>query len=441
MPRQRGLTRRLARFGAWGTTLLACWMLALLLLQVLFGRQLERIQTLQLGRDLALNIRLSELTLERYPPSLISELTGLELQVSSQPAAPDRETQASAQRRQELRQVLCSRLSHCRELRPAPSRAGTPEVWIELFSPLEPVWLRSPLPMAGTWPPPPTLLLLALVGATVMTGVLYLLLDVARPLRKLEDAVSRVGEDINREPVPEQGSAEVRRISRRFNAMVRRLAEGEKERATMLAGIAHDLRAPLTRLQFRLSMPELNTEERRRCQSDLEALERITGQFLLYAGGGEREASVACPLDQWLAETVAGQPKDQLQLELCSIHLPIRPVALGRAVNNLIDNAFSHGTAPVVVRLRRQGAEVAIEVWDQGQGMPTNAWEQAVQPFQRLDSARGRQGHCGLGLAIVSHVVRTHAGRLSFRQGNGDPGRFAVIITLPMQETKTPDIP
>jgi two-component system osmolarity sensor histidine kinase EnvZ len=337
--------------------------------------------------------------------------------------------------------VLCSRLSHCRELRPAPSRAGTPEVWIELFSPLEPVWLRSPLPVARTWPPPPTLLLLALVGATVMTGVLYLLLDVARPLRKLEDAVSRVGEDINREPVPEQGSAEVRRISRRFNAMVRRLAEGEKERATMLAGIAHDLRAPLTRLQFRLSMPELNTEERRRCQSDLEALERITGQFLLYAGGGEREACVACPLDQWLAENVACHAKEQLQLELSSIHLPIRPVALGRAVSNLIDNAFSHGTAPVVVRLRRRAAEVAIEVWDQGEGMPSNAWERALQPFQRLDSARGRQGHCGLGLAIVNHVVRTHAGRLSFQQGKGDPGRFAVIITLPMQETKTPDIP
>ena len=188
-------------------------------------------------------------------------------------------------------------------------------------------------------------------------------------------------------------------------------------------------------------MPELNTEERTRCQSDLEALERITGQFLLYAGGGEREACVTCPLDEWLAETVAGQPKDRLQLELSLIHLPIRPVALGRAVSNLIDNAFSHGIAPVVIRLRRRGAEVAIEVWDQGQGMPTNAWERALQPFQRLDSARGRQGHCGLGLAIVNHVVRTHAGRLRFQQGNGDPGRFAVIITLPMKETKTPDIP
>ena len=436
MPRQRGLSRGLARFGAWGTALLACWMLALLLLQALFGRQLERIQTLQLGRDLALNIRLAELTLERYPPALISELTGLELQVSERPAAPGRETQASAQRRQELKQVLCSRLSHCRVLRAAPSRAGTPEVWIELFSPLEPVWLRTPLPMARAWPPPPTLLLLALVGAVVMTGVLYLLLDVARPLRKLEDAVSRVGEDINRDPVPEEGSAEVRRISRRFNAMVTRLAEGERERATMLAGIAHDLRAPLTRLQFRLSMPELNAEERTRCQSDLEALERITGQFLLYAGGGEREECIACPLDQWLAETVAGHPKDQLELELSPIHLRIRPVALSRAVSNLVDNAFNHGNTPVVVRLRKQGAEVAIEVWDQGKGMPTNAWERALQPFQRLDLARGRQGHCGLGLAIVNHVVRTHAGRLSFRQGNGDPGRFAVIINLPLNETK-----
>ncbi|ABB35585.1 ATP-binding protein [Synechococcus sp. CC9605] len=441
MPRQRGLSRGLARFGAWGTALLACWMLALLLLQALFGRQLERIQTLQLGRDLALNIRLAELTLERYPPALISELTGLELQVSERPAAPGRETQASAQRRQELKQVLCSRLSHCRVLRAAPSRAGTPEVWIELFSPLEPVWLRTPLPMARALPPPPTLLLLALVGAVVMTGVLYLLLDVARPLRKLEDAVSRVGGDTNRDPVPEEGSAEVRRISRRFNAMVTRLAEGERERATMLAGIAHDLRAPLTRLQFRLSMPELNAEERTRCQSDLEALERITGQFLLYAGGGEREECVACPLDQWLAEAVAGHPKDQLKLELSPIHLRIRPVALSRAVSNLVDNAFNHGNTPVVVRLRKQGAEVTIEVWDQGKGMPTNAWERALQPFQRLDSARGRQGHCGLGLAIVNHVVRTHAGRLSFRQGNGDPGRFAVIINLPLNETKEPDIP
>ena len=112
MAGKRGVPRGLLRLGVWGTTLLASWMLALLVLQVLVGRQLERFQTLQLGRDLALNVRLTELTLERYPPALISELTGLELLVSQRPSGPQREMQAMAQRRRELQQVLCSRLIH-----------------------------------------------------------------------------------------------------------------------------------------------------------------------------------------------------------------------------------------------------------------------------------------------------------------------------------------
>ncbi|GIR25148.1 MAG: hypothetical protein CM15mP39_09590 [Synechococcus sp.] len=95
---QTGVTRGLTRLAVWGTTLLSSWMLALLVLQVLFGRQLEQSQTLQLGRDLALNVRLTELTLERYPPALISELTGLELLVSQRPSGPPRESEAMAQR-------------------------------------------------------------------------------------------------------------------------------------------------------------------------------------------------------------------------------------------------------------------------------------------------------------------------------------------------------
>ena len=86
MAGKRGVPRGLLRLGVWGTTLLASWMLALLVLQVLVGRQLERFQTLQLGRDLALNVRLTELTLERYPPALISELRRIELLVSQRPS-------------------------------------------------------------------------------------------------------------------------------------------------------------------------------------------------------------------------------------------------------------------------------------------------------------------------------------------------------------------
>ena len=84
----------------------------------------------------------------------------------------------------------------------------------------------------------------------------------------------------------------------------------------MLAGIAHDLRAPITRLRFRLSLQQLQASEQEPFDADLQALERITDQFLVFAGAGDREQPLDCPLDQWLAETTAGHPKAQLQLEL-----------------------------------------------------------------------------------------------------------------------------
>jgi two-component system osmolarity sensor histidine kinase EnvZ len=262
-----------------------------------------------------------------------------------------------------------------------------------------------------------------------------LLVEVERPLRGLERALSRVGEGSDPPAVPARGAPEVQRITSRFNAVVLRLAANRRERATMLAGIAHDLRAPITRLQFRLSMPTLNPSEKERCSSDLDALERITDQFLLYAGGGENEALVTCPLDQWLAEVVAGYSPEQLELDLKPINAPVRPVALGRAVSNLINNAFTYGTAPIVVRLRQEQNDLQIEVWDQGDGIPADQWDRALQPFQRLDEARGEQGHCGLGLAIVNHVVERHGGTLKFQLADDAagpaPGRFCAALCLP----------
>ena len=429
--------RLLIRIAAWSGLLFSAWFVWLLLLQALFGRQLERLQTEQLGRELAVNVRLTELTLERYPPVLINELTGLDLAVMIRPPLSTREDPDLDHRIVGLQRELCTRLSHCPILLPAKRSDRTRHVWIELISPLEPVWLRAELPMVQAWPPEPTLLVVGLVGALIVTGGAYLLIEVERPLRGLERALSRVGESSDPPTVPAHGAPEVQRLTRRFNAMVRRLGANRRERETMLAGIAHDLRAPITRMRFRLSMPQLEQVDKERCNSDLEALERITGQFLLYAGGGESEALVECPLDQWLAEVSASHPPDQLQLDLEPIHARVRPVALGRAVANLINNAFTYGAAPVVVRLRRTTGAFQIEVWDQGEGMPRDQWERALQPFQRLDDARGEQGHCGLGLAIVSHVVKRHNGRMDFElvdhSGSKSPGRFCTTLTIPFQ--------
>ena len=356
------------------------WLLGVLMLQLLFGQRLERLQIERLGQELALNLRLSELILERYPPALISELTGLDLQIAVVPTAPERPNQAAQKRAEALRLELCSRMNLCPRLLPAAStdNSDRPQVWIELVSPLEPVWLRSELPTLRSWPPEPTLLALALVGAIVSTGGIYLFLEVRRPLQTLEKGLSDVGHASDPEKLPTQGAPEVQRITQRFNAMLQRLAVNQQERSTMLAGIAHDLRAPITRLRFRLSMQDLEEEERKQFHGDLQALERITNQFLLFAGEGDREHPVECPLDQWLAEAVAGQPKDQLKLEVSPTNATIRPVALSRALSNLIDNALSYGEPPVVIRLTHDNARVLIEVWDQGQGILEDQWQRAL---------------------------------------------------------------
>ena len=413
----------------WSALGIGSWALWLLMLQALFGRQVEDLQTKQLGRNLALNVRLTELSLERYPPHLVSELTGLELAVVERPSSTPSPSPALSRQARALQEDLCQRLAHC----PLVVANGLSwSVWVELISPLESIWMRVQLRSPRAWPPEPTLLLLSLLGAGISCGALFLLLEVERPLQQLETALARVGDGDDPAAVPARGAAEVQRITRHFNAMLGRLAANRQERATMLAGIAHDLRAPITRLQFRLSAPAMTATERERCHGDLQSLERITGQFLLFAGGSEAETSVELPLHALIAEVAASHPADQLQLDLEPVEVGVRPVAIGRALANLIDNAFSYGSPPVVVRLRRHQDSVDVEVWDQGVGMPLEQWDRALQPFLRLDESRGQQGHCGLGLAIAARVARNHGGELSCAMGDSTtPGRFLIRLRLP----------
>jgi two-component system osmolarity sensor histidine kinase EnvZ len=398
--------------------------LSLALLQALLAQRLERAQILQLGPEVAFNLRLGELALDRLPPAALARLSGLPLRVGANPPV-SRDSRLQRQARQ-LQQELCREITPCPPVLPAA--AARPGVWVELLSPLEPVWLFTPLDPPRGRAPDPLLLGLALLAGSISSSLLYLWWEVQRPLQQLEQALAQVGNSDQANaaslasPLPSSGSGAVRRLTARFKAMVQRLAANERDRTTMLAGIAHDLKSPLTRLRLRLA----GQAEQQRAEADLDALERITAQFLLFAGGGDAEPAILLPLDQWLAELSAAIEPDQLQLDLEPLQACVQPTALGRAVGNLIDNAFSHGSPPLRLVLRREEEEgFRIEVWDQGQGISPEAWPQAVQPFQRLDRARGGSGHCGLGLAIAARVAVSHGGQLECqRSAEG----FAVVL-------------
>ena len=401
--------------------------LSLALLQGLLAQRLERAQISQMGPEVAFNLRLGELALDRLPPAALARLSGLPLRVGASPprsADPRLRRQAQA-----LQRELCRRLRPCPPVLPAA--AARPGLWVELLSPLEPVWLFTPVGSPRGWPPDPLLLGVALLAGSISASLLFLWWEVQRPLQRLEQALAQVGQAAGPvallEPPPsERGTGAVRRLTARFNAMVERLASNDRDRATMLAGIAHDLKSPITRLRLRLAGLG-GGDEARRAEADLDALERITAQFLLFAGGGDREGAVLLPLEQWLAELSAPLDPDQVHLDLVPLQACVQPTALARAVGNLIDNALSHGRPPLrlVLRPEPDAGGFRIEVWDQGPGITAEAWPQALQPFQRLDQARGGSGHCGLGLAIAARVAAAHGGGLEVQRAAAG---FAVVL-------------
>ncbi|MEX0589055.1 MAG: ATP-binding protein [Cyanobium sp.] len=381
-------------------------------MQMLLAERLQRDRIAQLGPEVLFQLRLAELALDRLPPARLARLSGLPLRVGADP--PTRRDRGLDVQAQLLREELCRPSpSSCPAVVPAAGPQGG--VWVQLLAPLDPVWLRVPIPPLRPWPPDPWLLLIGLGLGSSVALLLFFLLEVQRPLQRLQQALTGVGRRGWPMVQEERGTVVVRRLTGRFNAMVQRLQVGEQERAVMLAGIAHDLKSPLTRLRLRLGLAGLAPSDLHKAEADLASLERITGQFLLFAGGGDNEPPVAVPLEQLLAEQAAGLAAEELELDLEPLVRLVQPVALARAVANLIDNARSHGAPPLRLELRAAepaGEGFRIVLWDSGPGIPVEQWDQALMPFQRLDAARGGSGHCGLGLAIAARVARAHDGSL-----------------------------
>ncbi len=403
-------------------------------LQLLLAARVERAALKRLGQQTSLNLRLAELALERLPRDGVAQLSGLELA-----ARPPRMERGSipgrmAQQAGQLHSELCQQLGTCP--RQVVQGLPRPGVWVELPSALEPAWLFTPLPRARLWPAPLPVLSIGLLAAGLVATSLLLELEVRRPLARLRQWVN--GVDLNTRPAPlaEEGTSAVRGLTQRFNAMLERLEQGRRERATMLAGIAHDLRSPITRLQLRLAKASerpLGAEEAERAQADLDAISHITGQFMAYASGSITEPVVELNLADLVGEAVAGLAAP-LQLELMDLRRRVRPTALARAVANLAENAVAHGRAPLRISLSSPAGEVdgfLITVADCGPGIPPERWGQALEPFQRLDPARGGSGHCGLGLAIAREVAASHGGELWCEQLPPTPEApqgFAVVF-------------
>ena len=282
--------------------------------------------------------------------------------------------------------------------------------------------------------------ILSLLGAALISSLVNL------PLARLADAARAIAHGQRPEPLPEKGPKEILEANRSFNQMVDDLQRVESDRAVILAGISHDLRTPLARMQLELEMASLSPEAREGLQSDIAQMDAIIGQFLDYARPTEAATFVAVNISDLLQDVAreAGRMQDvRITTDIApSVHVMGNATDLRRVANNVIENARRYGkTAGEAfaqidiccrVRLRGQGKSAVIDMTDHGPGVPADMIEQLLKPFTRLDSARGQANGAGLGLAIVQRVVLRHDAELNV--SNREGGGLQIQIVIPLAE-------
>jgi signal transduction histidine kinase len=285
-------------------------------------------------------------------------------------------------------------------------------------------------PMREPALPPTAILLFALCIALLA----WLVARIAtRPLRQLADAAD--GLDITHisEPLPEHGSSEVRAATRAFNRMQKRIYEDVRERTGMLAAITHDLQTPLTRLRLRLEkLPDETL--RNKLVGDMQAMQQMLQEGLELARSLDtHEAKQLLDLDS-LLDTLCSDAVEAGQqikyLEHTPVRLKAHPLALRRALSNLLDNAVKYGQrAEVSLTVDMQQCHIRIR--DFGPGIPPELLETVFTPFYRIEHSRSREtGGSGLGLAIARNIVQRHNGELTL--SNHPSGGLLVDVLLPL---------
>ncbi len=256
---------------------------------------------------------------------------------------------------------------------------------------------------------------------------------IARPLEALTHAVTTpIGSKAL--SVDDRGLHEVRLLTEAFNAQRARLAAIDEARAVMLAGVSHDIRTPLAKLRLALEMSsERDTELAATAHRQIAEIDRLLGQFLMFAKGANTEPERAFDLDALISEVAAFKQAEGCLVSLEGPALGAyvgRPESVRRALVNLLENAARHGRAPIRIITRRDGAWLEVAVADEGDGVPEDSIARLATPFFRPDSARS--GGSGLGLAIAAQAAAVHGGTL--RLGNIRPQGFAAALVLPLQD-------
>jgi signal transduction histidine kinase len=270
-----------------------------------------------------------------------------------------------------------------------------------------------------------------------------------QPAVRLATAIQRYAQGDRTTRAAEEGAAEFRRIAHHFNEMASTIERQRESQLAFLAGVAHDLRNPLSVLKMASAVisadrPLPSEQQVRqsyaRVQRQIDRLERMVFDLLdaarIEAGRLELQME-ECDAREIARATVdlfePAAPAHRLVVRApeSAVRLRCDPARMEQVLNNLVSNAIKYSPrgGEVGVEIEDRGSSVAFSVSDQGLGISREDGDEALfEPFCRTGTWKESIPGVGLGLFVARRIVEGHGGRISVRSELGRGSTFTVFL-------------
>ena len=317
--------------------------------------------------------------------------------------------------------------------RPYTIAVDVHEKWINVSIQLDNGLLHVSLPQRRLFSSSGYIFLLWMIGVSIVLLAVAILFmrNQIRPIRRLAVVAERFGRgmEIPASFKPE-GAYEVRQAAKAFIDMHERIRRQIQQRTSMLAGVSHDLRTPLTRMKLQVAMLEKSPDVEA-LKIDISDMEKMIDAYLDFARGAGGEVAARIDLRDMLERISASVRRQGAEIDLKTegdLALSLRPVAFERCLNNLIGNARKYAGKIWVVAQKGDG-NITITVDDDGPGIPESQFDEVFKPFVRGEPSRNPStGGVGLGLPIAQDIVHSHGGRIWLEKSSHGGLRVAVAI-------------
>ena len=268
----------------------------------------------------------------------------------------------------------------------------------------------------------------------LLTLALYFMKQQIKPLRNIILAAEEFGKGNNYDLKP-RGAFELRQLSRVFIKMRARINNQINNRTLMLAGISHDLRTPLTRMNLQIALLS-DKNASKNLGDDVSEMKEMIDNYLAFARG-EKEEKIKKINIYKLIKTLCEKDiiYDSKTIEnkvIKDVYINVKPLAMKRALLNIISNAISYSKNTVEIMSIKHDTFLNIFIEDDGKGIPKNKREEVFKAFYRIDESRqSASANTGLGLTIAKDIIQGHGGRILLNTSN--LGGLKVEIILPIK--------